>query len=288
MSDASPELLASHRYCHGVTRQHAKSFHFASHALPPHKRAAARAIYAFCRFADDLLDMPPSDGIADPRASESELNLLLNRLYEGTETEVAFAAAFHHTVTRFGIPRQPFTDLVHGVCMDRLPIQIETWEELERYCYHVASVVGLVMCPVLGLSDPKGERQAIDLGIAMQLTNILRDVGEDLDRGRRYLPAEELYRFGVDPADLQARRPGDGFIPLLKFQIARARQYYERSEPGIALLARDGSQRTVWLMRRVYAGILDEIERNNFDVLNRRAYVPLWRKLVLAARCWYR
>ncbi len=277
-----------------MTRRHAKSFFFASHALPRAKREAAYAVYSFCRYADDLLDETlPDDamklgwrpGIGQDFWLEA-LNGLLDRLYDGQETELLFGPAFHATVMQYQIPREPFSELIQGVCLDHEPVQIQTWEELRHYCYHVASVVGLIMCPILGLKRPEAEVHAIELGIAMQLTNILRDVREDFGRNRIYLPADELSRFGVTPMDLAKGRVSPEWVAFLRYQIARAREYYDRSEQGIPDLATDGSQLTVWLMRLIYAGILDEIEGQGFDVFKKRATVSFLRKLWLAGSAW--
>ncbi|MFM7102447.1 MAG: phytoene/squalene synthase family protein [Verrucomicrobiota bacterium] len=280
------ELAASRAHCREVTRRHARSFYFASHALPPARRTAAYALYAFCRLVDDLLDEGGWTGDGGRAGAEAELNGLLDRLYAGEAGPLPLAAAFHAAVRDYGIPPLPFRELLHGVCLDREPQRLETWDELRHYAYHVASVVGLIMCPVLGLRDPAARERAVELGIAMQLTNILRDVKEDLARGRRYLPAEEMRRFGVTDADLAMGRVTDGFRALMQFQIARARAFYRSSEAGIGALAPDGSQLTVWLMRWVYAGILGEIERQGFDVFRRRAAVSGPRKLALAVRAW--
>lgn len=281
-------LDQSHRLCRESTRHHARSFYFASHALPLGKRRAAYAVYAFCRHADDLLDERDVQAPDGQVAYEAELGALLDRLYAGEETALPFGPAFNDTVVRYRIPREPFVDLIRGVCLDERPIRIRNWEELRHYCYHVASVVGLVMCPILGLRDPAAEAQAIELGIAMQLTNILRDVREDLERGRVYLPADELARHGVTEDDLAQHRVTPQFVELMKFQIARARDFYRRSEAGIPALAPDGSQLTVWLMRMVYGGILEEIERQSYDVFSRRAAVSTPRKLRLAFAAWRR
>lgn len=288
MAEAIPpsELVASRAHCREITRRHARSFYFASHTLPAAKQAAAYAIYAFCRHVDDLLDEGGLSSAAGRAGAELELNGVLDRLYAGAATGLPLAAAFREAVQDYGIPSQPFRDLIHGVCLDREPLRLETWDELRHYAYHVASVVGLVMCPVLGLRDRAAEERAVELGIAMQLTNILRDVREDWERGRRYLPAEEMRRFGVTDDDLAAGRVTEGFRALMRFQISRAREFYRSSEAGIPALAPDGSQFTVWLMRWVYAGILEEIERQDYDVFRRRAAVPGWRKLWLAGRAW--
>jgi phytoene synthase len=274
-------LAASFAACCRITRRHARSFYFASRALPAAKREAAYAVYAFCRHADDLLDERAGGTDAGRERFERHLDDLLRRLYDGTETALAFAPAFTATVRRFDIPMKPFRELVHGVCLDEQPIRIPDFAALHHYCYHVASVVGLIMARIFELRDPAAERHAIELGVAMQLTNILRDVREDWEKGRVYLPADELARFGVREADLAAHRVHAPFIALMKFQIERAREFYRRSEAGIPMLADDGSQFTVWLMRTIYAAILDEIERQGYDVFARRARVSLGRKLRL-------
>lgn len=281
-------LRESFELCRRATRHHARSFYFASHALPHPKRQAAYAVYAFCRHADDLLDERDVSQPSGQVAYEQELRALLNRLYDGSETSLPFGPAFHETIRQFNIPIQPFEDLVHGVCLDQQPIQIRDWPELKNYCYHVASVVGLVMCPILGLQNRDAEAHAIELGIAMQLTNILRDIREDLERGRTYLPADELALFQVTPADLAQGSVTPQFVEFMKFQIERARDFYRRSEAGIPALAADGSQLTVWLMRTIYAGILDEIEQARYDVFSKRAAVSTLRKLRLAWTAWHR
>jgi len=282
---SSGDLQESIAHCKSVTRHHAKSFFFCSFALPPVKKDAAYAIYAFCRHADDAIDCCPDPDLL-PGIIEA-LRLEYGRVLSG-ESHEAFAPALRDAVNRYGIEETHFAELIEGVAMDEQTVRIETWEELRRYCYHVASTVGLVMCPVLGLKDPAGIERAIDLGIAMQLTNILRDVGEDRRMGRIYLPAEELDRFGVEESDLDQRSISPALRELMKFQIDRARDYYFRSEPGIALLAADGSQFTTWLMRTVYGGILEEIEKIDYQVLRQRAYVRLPRKFALAGKAWLR
>jgi phytoene synthase len=274
-------LAASFAASRRITRRHAKSFYFASHALPVVKREAAYAVYAFCRHADDLLDESAVATAAGRERFEQQLGDLLQRLYDGTEASLAFAPAFTATVRRYDIPMKPFRELVHGVCLDEQPVRIADFAGLHHYCYHVASVVGLIMARIFELRDPAAERHAIELGVAMQLTNILRDVREDWEKGRVYLPADELARFGVTEADLAAHRVHAPFVALMRFQIERARDYYRRSEAGIPMLADDGSQFTVWLMRTIYAAILDEIERQGYDVFARRARVSFGRKLRL-------
>ncbi len=277
-------LEESHLFCHRQTQRHARSFYFASYSLPKEKKRAAYAVYAFCRHADDLVDEAASgDGV------ESALRRVgedFDRMSCGELRSPPFAPAFGWAVHRFGLEKKPFLDLLKGVSMDLQPLVIQNWPHLRDYCYHVASVVGLMMSQIFELNDPAGREQAIELGIAMQLTNIVRDVGEDLALGRIYLPATEMERGGVKTADLAAERPGDPLKRLLREQIERARDYYRRAESGIPKLADDGSQLTVWIMRHVYAGILDEVERADYNVLRRRVSTSFPRKLCLAVRAW--
>jgi phytoene synthase len=189
-------------------------------------------------------------------------------------------------VARYGIPQLLFEELIEGVCMDAGPVRIDNFDELHLYCYRVASVVGLMMSRIFGLKDPAGEERAIQMGVAMQLTNILRDVREDLQMNRIYLPAEELGRFGLTEEDLRLGKVTGSWHEFMKFQIERARRYYREGEKGIHFLAPDGSRMAVALMSRVYSGILSEIERANYDVFRGRVHVSLPRKLGLALQAW--
>ena len=282
----SPDALAaSHAYCHEATRRHARSFYFSSIALPAEKKRAAYAIYAYCRYADDLVDNASSTaGLEQILAGLGED---FDRILSGGRDDLPFAPAFAWAVQRFQIEKQYFLDLLRGVAMDLGVVRIADWPALRDYCYHVASVVGLMMSRIFELRDAAGLERAIELGIAMQLTNIARDVGEDWHNGGRvYLPATELAAHKVDLAEEMSHpaQPSEAFVRMMQFQLARAREYYARAEPGIPLLADDGSQYTVWLMRHVYAGILDEIERAKYRVLDRRAKTSFPRKLLLAWR----
>ncbi len=281
---SSSLLEASHAYCHRQTKRHARSFYFASMALPREKKRAAYAVYAFCRYADDLVDRAAStDGV---EAALLRVGEEFDRMTAGELREPPFAPAFAWAVQLYGIEKEPFLDLLEGVAMDLGPVRIADWAQLRDYCYHVASVVGLMMARIFELRDETGRERAIDLGLAMQLTNILRDVGEDFRMGRIYLPADEMAAHGVTSADLAATTASVALKALLREQAARAREFYRRAEAGIPLLADDGSQLTVWLMRHVYAGILDEVERLDYEVLQRRASTSPGRKLFLAARAW--
>jgi phytoene synthase len=277
----------SFAYCRALTRAHAKSFYFSSFALPRRKKDAAYAVYAFCRFADDLLDedlLKTEQGKAEAR---SKLRELLQARYGRADLGLPFTEAFRRTVSEYGIPAKLFEELIEGVCMDSGPVRIRNFDELHLYCYRVASVVGLMMSRIFGLKDERGAEQAIEMGMAMQLTNILRDVKEDFEKGRIYLPMDELKRFELGEGDLAAGRADERWKQFMKFQVERARAYYRRGEAGIPLLEPDGSRMTVALMSAVYAGILDEIERAGYDVFRGRLHVSFARKLFLAAKAWF-
>lgn len=257
-----------------------KSFYFATRFFPAHLARAAHAVYWFCRHTDDLVDEAPSTAVG-----EDQLNRWEARLHDawnsGTSTD-PILRVFVETATTYGIPLEYPMDLIEGMRMDLRGTQYQNFEELRVFCYRVASVVGLMMCHVIGFREP-APAHAIDLGIALQLTNILRDVGEDLQRGRIYLPHQEMARFGYDAADLRAGVRDDRFRALMEFQIERAKQFYESARPGIALLHPDG-RFAVRVAADVYRGILKEIVDNDFDVFHRRAVVPASRKYWITAR----
>lgn len=264
-----------------ICRRHAKSFHFASFFLPKHKRAAAYAVYAFCRLLDDAVDTRPGreqEGVA-------EFESLLARVYADDvdslpRDEAGLALrAFHATVRQYDIPQSLFNDLAHGCRMDLTVSRYDTWPDLEVYCYHVAGVVGLIMSCVFGPIDEPTQRQAIAMGNAMQLTNILRDVKEDLERGRIYLPKADMDRFGVTEETLRSGRVDRGFVDLMRFEIDRARQLYARGAGGLNQLADDGSRFTAAAMAAIYSGILDAIERQRYDVFSRRARLTFLQKI---------
>jgi phytoene synthase len=283
------ELAVSREACRVMTAQHAKTFFFASHTLPRQKRLDAYAVYAFCRHVDDHIDLAP-DAEARTRGVV-ELRQLLEAAYAegGSFTDQLFPwlPAFRETVRRRMIPRQLFEELIAGVELDQEAVRVETWEELDRYCYLVAGVVGLIMVHVLAEPKPELLEPARDLGTAMQLTNILRDVDEDWQRDRLYLPRTELEKFGLTQEDVAQRRMSEPFRALMRFQIGRARAYYHQAEAGVRLLPPDGSRRTVRLMSTIYGNILREIEGHDYQVFDGRRRVSLARKVWLAATHWF-
>ena len=264
--------------CEAITRAHASSFYFASFPLPKPKKCAAFAIYAFCRWVDDTIDEATNPDQLDPRTLFTELDAL----YSGA-SHLPFALAFAEVSRQYSIPKAFYVDLIQGCCMDRQPLKIPSYPELEVYCYYVASIVGLMMSKVFGLKEMEGMYQAVEMGIAMQLTNILRDVKEDAQKNRRYLPLDELKMFHLSENQLSGEMPCDEkWQQFMQFQVERAQAYYHAAEPGLALLANDGSRMTVQLMAKVYGGILDEVRRNHYDVFSGRLYVPKSRKICLA------
>jgi len=280
-------LAAAYEASRQETKFHAKSFYFSSFALPLVKRQRAYAVYALCRLIDDRIDEAPrGEDLAKEVAS---LRALVDRLYVEELTDEDLAAypwlpAVDETIRECEIPRAYIDDLIEGVELDQGPVRLKTWAELDRYCYLVAGVVGLIMTRIFGLEDRQYERQAIELGNAMQLTNILRDIAEDLERDRIYLPAEELAGYGITEADLREGKLTPEWIEFMEFQVERAREYYRDSEAGIGHLEADGSQRAVWVMRDVYAGILEEIEKAEYNVFKGRCFVSFSRKCGLVLR----
>lgn len=295
-----------------ICRRHAKSFFFASYFLPKSKREAAYAVYSFCRMIDDAIDQPldpgqdsepaPATTLATLSCDTAELDRRLSRLsnrlaeiyedrlrlppvQERSEADHAIHA-FALTVCRYEIPRQYFEEVAHGCRMDLTVKRYATWAALEDYCYHVAGVVGLIMCSVFGLRDERARAQAVAMGNAMQLTNILRDIREDWERGRVYLPQEDLARFGYTEQDI-GRGVVDGrFRDLMRFEVARARALYEEGAAGLAALPADGSRLTASAMGVIYGGILGAIERQGYDVYTRRAHLTTFQKVKRLPVAW--
>jgi phytoene synthase len=273
----SPELDQSYRACRELTKTASKTFYMASLFLGPEKRRAIWAIYAFCRTADDIVDR--NTPATERLASIDELERKLMAAVRGYASEPIFVA-YHDATRNFDVPLEPALDLLRGLRMDITIRRYPTYESLLDYCYHVASTIGLLVAPVLGYS--KGALEyAVTLGRAMQLTNILRDIGEDARMGRIYLPSEDLARFGYSESNVFEAVIDDSFVALMQFQIARVRELYASAEPGIALLTPE-SRYTVRLALALYSRILRAIELNRYDVFSKRAYVPFRSKLVTA------
>ncbi len=269
-----------------VTREHAKTFYFASHVLPDEVRRDSYAVYACCRTIDDVVDRAAARGESvRPDVAEEVLARAFGSGGDARGEE--WMPAFRDTIQRKRLQRRWFEDLTVGVAGDVGPVELQNWEELDLYCYRVAGTVGLMMMRVFGLEDQAAEPRAVDLGRGMQLTNILRDVAEDARAGRIYLPADERKEFGVQREEILAGRPSGRWREFMEFQVNRARKQYLLAEPGIRQLPPGGPQLATWLMRALYAGILDPIEASGYDVFARRHSLSLGSKLWRGLGVWW-
>lgn len=272
------DTAQSYAHCEAVARARAKNFYYSFLLLPRHKRQSMCAIYAFMRRCDDL-----SDGdSASPEALES-WRADLDRVIAGETADDPLWPAFADTARRFSIPAHLFHEMIDGVASDFDRAQIATFDELYRYCYLVASVVGLTIIHIFEFTDPRAGQLAEKCGIAFQLTNILRDVREDLEQNRVYLPLDELQRFGVERLD----RVTPELLELLRFQGRRARQYYEESCPLLEMVHRD-SRPALWALMEIYRRLLGRIEQTGYDVLRRRIRLSAAEKFWILAQARFR
>lgn len=286
------ELQKAYAHCRMITKVHAKTFYMATRFLPNHKQRSIFAIYGLCRYVDDLVD-EAEDLIYNQEISHLEIFERLETFkenlidsYRGVVQKDPILVAFSDTLKRFDISLDLPLLLLEGVKMDLNKIRYDTFEELYDYSYKVASVVGLMTSEVFGYEDKKALTHAVDLGIAMQLTNILRDVGEDLARDRIYLPYKELKGFNVDFESLKRRERTPEFVKFMKFQIERARHYYDQADDGVELLEKD-SRLPVLLARENYSRILDKIEENEYNVFDQRAYLNSTEKFYILPKVVY-
>jgi len=277
-------LERSYANAERVTASWARSFYFASRFVPLAKRRSIFALYDYCRHADNLVDLRGSRPVAEVRQQLAELGATVRALHGGAESKHPRWLALGDTLRRHPVPLAPLLELLDGVATDLDPVEMRTFADLERYSYQVAGVVGLMLGPVLGAERNGFDSYGVRLGIAMQLTNVLRDIGEDLGEGRLYLPADELAAFGLDRAALERRVVTPEFRRFMAFQIRRARQHFAAGDAVVGLFPADGSRMTVRLMQRTYSGILDAIERHEYDVFRLRAHVSSPRKLAILGR----
>lgn len=276
-----PRALAGRRQAKALTRRHARSFYLASHLLSEQRREAAYALYAFCRAADDAVD--EATGSVDERSAQLDaLRLRLDRVYRG-QPDSDLDAALAESVSFYRLDRASFDGLLEGMGIDLQPVAFQTTEELLRYCHLVAGVVGHLLLPVLGPHPAEARERAADLGVAMQLTNILRDVGEDLERDRIYLPADELAAFGLTHDDVRARRGGPAWERFVAAWITRARALYVRADEGVPLIGSRTGRLCTRAMSLIYSDILRAIEAQGHDPFRGRAVVGGLRKARLLA-----
>lgn len=272
-------------YCQKIVKHHAKSFYFCGHFLPFRKRIAMFAIYALCRTLDDIVDESPREEKASTRRALAEWQEKIELLYSNESAKEPILVAMRAVLSCYPVDKKHFLDLIAGVEMDLNEQSYETFAELRLYCYRVASTVGLMGSEVFGYSSNDALPKAEALGIAMQLTNILRDVGEDFEIGRIYLPKEDLRKFEYKETDLRDKCINENFIELMKFQINRAKKFYEEADEGIKMLEPD-SRLTVLAASRLYGAILDQIERNCYDVFTRRASLSFSAKILRLPNIW--
>jgi len=268
----------SYQYCVKVARSRAKNFYYSFVLLSAPQRKAMCAIYAFMRYCDDLSDEPGAT-----RAPMERWRAELEEALEGRFSDHPVWPAFHHTVRRFGIPHEYFRQMIDGVSSDLEPRQYETFDELYRYCYQVASVVGLTIIHIFGFDTRSALPLAEKCGVAFQLTNILRDVREDAERGRIYFPAEDLRSFGVSEDDLRTGKRTAEFVKLMRFEAGRARAYYNESAPLLDLV-HPRSRSSLWALISIYSRLLERIEAANYDVFTRRVRLTLFEKSWIVVR----
>ncbi|MDQ6666232.1 MAG: phytoene/squalene synthase family protein, partial [Acidobacteriota bacterium] len=236
------------------------------------QKNAMCAVYAFMRYCDDLSDEPGASAAPIDRWRTALANAL-----EGQFDGHPVWPAFHDTVVRFRIPHQYFFDMIAGVRSDLEPRIMQTFDELYRYCYQVAAVVGMTTIHIFGFDSPEALPLAEKCGIAFQLTNIIRDVREDAERGRVYVPKEDLAQFHVAPDFLQTGGRSKEFMTLMGFEGARARAYYDESQPLLDLID-SRSRASLWALIEIYSRLLDRMQASGYDVLARRISVPAWKK----------
>ena len=269
-------------YCQQRAAASGSSFYYSFLFLPPKRRRAITALYAYCREVDDVVDECEDAQIAATKLAWWRLEL--ERLYAG-QPEHPVTRALLPILSEFNLPQEQLLEIIDGMEMDLQQARYADFTALSLYCYRVASVVGLLAAEIFGSQDRQTQKYAHDLGMAFQLTNIIRDVGEDARRGRVYLPIDELQRFDVPVADILNARQTDNFRRLMEFQIERAEQYYAQAMAALPAIDRK-AQRPGLVMAAIYRTLLEEIKRDGCQVLNQRTSLTPLRKLWIAWRTW--
>ena len=287
------ELEVAYEECRSVTRREAKNFYYAFLTLPAARRRAIYVVYAFCRHCDDAVDAQHS--LSQKLALLSELRRQLDQTYSGQppsryssnggERQRGVFMALADVAHQYNIPQEYFQEVLSGVESDLTKRRFEDFEELRCYCYQVASVVGLICLQIFGYRDSKAKGHAIDLGLAMQLTNIARDVREDLELDRVYLPRTEMGEFGYSEAELRAGVVNDAFLSLMRFQTQRARKYFQSGFRLLPYLS-PRSRACPAVLGRLYCKVLDRIEAADYDVLHHRVSLSNTEKLRVTAQTW--
>jgi phytoene synthase len=276
-------LARSYARCRELHRAHGRTYYLATQLLPRWKRPHVHALYGFTRYTDEIVDAMTGEGVQRRAARLRDWTGRFAGALAGEPADDPVLPALLHTMAAFGLDPADFTAFLESMAMDLTVTGYDTYDDLLGYMAGSAAAIGSMMLPILGAADVGQARvPARELGLAFQLTNFIRDVGEDLARGRVYLPAEDLARFGVSVGDLRAGVATGGVRRLIAFEVDRARRHYARAAPGIAMLA-PGSRRCIRTAYQLYGGILDEVVAAGYDVFARRAVVPNRRRLAVAA-----
>jgi phytoene synthase len=282
--DREISLEEAYRHCRDLTRKNAKNFYLAFFFVSWIKRRSIYAVYSFCRYSDDLVDDPV---IRDRSGMLNKWREDLEACYRGEVLGHPIMIALQDTIRRFSIPRQYFLDLIDGMEMDLSITRYQTFEQLYQYAYKAASVVGLILIEIFGYRNSGTREYAKNLGIAMQLTNIIRDVQEDANRGRIYLPQEDLKRFKLTEAELLKSSYQPSFIQLMEYQAARALYYYQKATSLIPPEDRN-LLTSAEVMKNIYFHLLREIRQQGFNVFRRRIESSKLTKLFIVLRTWFR
>ncbi len=283
----APSLEASYQHCREIARKRAKNFYYSFLLLDKPRRDAMCAIYAFMRECDDLSDDPAATDKKLLREAIALWRVQLDRALAGQVAGNPIWPAFHDTVARYKIPHRFFHEMIDGITSDLEPREIQTYDALYAYCYQVASVVGLTIVHIFGFRSVRALLLAERCGIAFQLTNILRDIREDAELGRVYLPHEDLERFSVPLEQLRGGKENDQFRELMRFEAQRARSYYEESAPLMELID-PKTRRSLWALREIYMRLLTRIENADYAVLSSRLNVPARTKMAILFRAFLR
>ena len=282
------ELRESYETCRRLNAKHGRTYYLATRLLPPEKRPYVHALYGFARYADEIVD--DLDSRLTPQQKADHLrrwgDTVLDNLSNGHSND-AVGQALVDTAQRWNIPFEHFEAFLHSMAMDLTVTEYPTFDDLREYVYGSAAVIGLQMVPILGPLSPDAYPRAMDLGIAFQLANFIRDVGEDLERGRIYIPMDELATFDLSRVDLERRIVDERVRALLQYQIARVRRLEEDARPGIDLLD-PTSRPCIEAARVLYCGIVDAVERIDYQVFDKRATVPTSRRISVALPAWGR
>jgi phytoene synthase len=282
--DTGLSLAESYELCRRAQRAHSRTYYFSTRLFPPEVRPHVHALYAFMRYADEIVDNPGATSLEEQLAALEAFEEETLAAVAGEEVPNPVLRAYANTVRVRGIAQEDIAAFMKSMKMDTHVFRYPTYEDLAIYTYGSAAVVGLMMCRTIGVADERADVHAETLGVAMQLTNFLRDIGEDWRRGRVYVPLEDLERFGYDEEELGDGVVDERFVELMRFEIGRTRRLYALADDGMDYIPR-GRRFPVVVARELYAAILDRIEAQGYDVFARRAEISRAGKLWVAARC---